>query len=136
MPKTEPPRPCYGIIPIMYAPRNNQLRAIMRKINNLQMPVIISSHSDYKYENNEATDQIISNLRPYIEDDMFYMVYVENIINKKTVKESGISKIIVESGRRMTIHKNRFQKGVKPDVRILNADKFEFADIFSFLIKK
>lgn len=133
-PKKVPERPCISIIPRMYAPRNTQLRKILELILGLTIPVLLVCHAEEKWKNNKATGIIGSNARDFIEDDMAFVIYMENIIGKENVKKMGITQIIEKTGRKVVFKKNRYQKGSNPEVKIITAKKFEFTDIFKELV--
>lgn len=135
-PRKQPEREVGGIIPRMYAPRNMQIRKITDKIVSLAIPVIIISHAHEEYNKitQEPTGKIISNIREFVEDDLDYVIYFENTENMKALKKNGKTTVVTETGRRITIHKNRFQKTKNPEIKIVEAPSFEFIDIFETLI--
>lgn len=133
-PKKIPERPCYGIIPRFYGARNTQLRKILELILGLTIPVILICHAEEKWLKDKATGVIGSNARDFIEDDMAFVIYIENLIEKENIKKMGITTIIEKTGRKVVFKKNRYQKGSNPEVKVITAKKFEFKDIFKELV--
>jgi hypothetical protein len=131
---TEPEHEQKGIVQRMYAPRNEQLRDILKKILNLSIPVLIIAHAEEEYKNEKPTGKIISNLRNFIEDDMTFIVYVENVKEVYETQKAGIKQLDEVDRRKIYIQKNRYQKGSTPKVLVDTKDSFEFDDIFRLIM--
>ena len=58
----------------------------------------------------------------------------ENFESIQTKKVGGSTKIKSVPMRRLYFKKNRFQRGHAPDMRQIEQEKFEFAEIFKALI--
>jgi len=122
-----------GILQFQYGPRNEKVRAILSDLSKLTIPVILTAHPQEKYENNEPTGIITSNLRSEVEDDMDCIIQFKNFDKITQKKVNGATVIVNEDMRKLMVKKNRFQKKGSPDARIIEKECFEFTDVFEIL---
>lgn len=134
--KTIPEKECRGITPIMYRSRNDRMRDIVRAINAIQIPVVITCHVREKWDDNEPTGLIFPNILQEFRDASAFIVHMELFDDFETIKEHGITKVKEVKGRKIKIFKNGYQNQIEPDLRELKGDAFEMDEIIDFLLKE
>ncbi len=136
--ETDPEKPVGGITQKLYGPRTTNVHKIYDIVKSLSIPVIIISHETQKYDplTDEPTGVVVSNLRPFIENDVDIIAYIENVKEQIQVLENGSPVIKDVVNRKITIVKNRFQKEKSPKQISINGECFTMKDIFSAIEKE